>query len=196
VRPLPFQLIVLTDWSLPDCVARVREALRAGPGIAVQHRHPGATDREFYEEGLRLRETCGDAPLFVNGRLDVALALDAHLHLGERSLEVPDVRPRLPGKLISSACHPPLQGPPPASDLLLVSPVFKPHSKADDRVPLGAEGFHAQARATRTPCFALGGVTAARVSQLAPLAGVAVIGEVMHAASPAHAADALLRALR
>ena len=32
-------------------------------------------------------------------------------------------------------------------------------------------------------------------SLLGPVAGVAVIGEVLHAASPAHAAEALLRAL-
>lgn len=196
---LPFELLVITDWALPDCVERVKAALRAGPGIAVQHRHPRAADRLFYEEGLRLRDACRDAPLFVNGRLDVALALDAHLHLNERSLTEPDVRPHLPGKLVSAACHPGTSGPQAqrgAPDLWLVSPVFKPNSKRDERPPLGPEGFHAFAKTVTTPCFALGGLTAERVPQLQRLAGVAVIGEVMHAASPAHAAEALLRALR
>lgn len=191
---LPFKLILITDWSLPDCLERVRAALRAGPGIAVQHRHPGATDRQFYEEGLRLKEACGDAPLFINGRLDLALGLDAHLHLTERSLLAADVRPHLGAKWISAACHPPAaasQG----VDLLLVSPVFPPLSKVDQRVPLGVDAFHAFARECHTPCFALGGITAARVPSLLPVAGVAVVGEVMHAASPAHAAEALLEAL-
>lgn len=204
MTPLPFELLVITDWALPDCVARVQAALRAGPGIAVQHRHPGATDRDFYEEGLRLREVCGDAPLFVNGRLDVALALDAHLHLNERALRAREVRSLLPGKLISAACHPASPHPDPLPhggegdgvDLWLVSPVFKPNSKRDERAPLGPAGFHAFAERVSTPCFALGGITAERVATLAPVVGVAVIGEVMHAASPAHAAEALLRALR
>ena len=172
---------------------RIAAALRAGPGIAVQHRHPGATDRQFYEEGLRLKHACGDAPLFVNGRLDLALALDAHLHLNERSLRAADVRPHLGSKWISAACHPPTE-PQPGVDLLLVSPVFKPTSKADDRTPLGVRAFHDFARSAPASCFALGGVTAARVLSLVPVAGVAVLGEVMHAASPQHAAQALLRA--
>jgi thiamine-phosphate pyrophosphorylase len=200
--PLPFRLVLITDWALPDCVDRIREALRAGPGIAVQHRHPGATDRQFYQEGLRLKDACGDAPLFVNGRLDVALALDAHLHLTERSLLAADVRPRLGSRWLSASWHPgPHPGPLPAAqgegdvDLFLVSPVFDPLSKPRERAPLGVEAFHRSAKSTATPCFALGGITAARIAELRPVAGVAVIGEVMHAASPAHAAEALLRAL-
>lgn len=194
---LPFQLIVITDWSRPDCVQRVQDALRAGPGIAVQHRHPFATDRQFFEEGQRLREAIGDAPLFVNGRLDVALALGANLHVTETSLTAPEVRPSLGNALVSSACHPNGRVPDTTGiDLFLVSPVFKPNSKTDDRPPLGVERFHAFTRQVSVPCFALGGITAARVAELGSVAGVAVIGEVMHADSPARAAEALLRALR
>jgi thiamine-phosphate pyrophosphorylase len=178
-------------------VQRVKDALRAGPGIAVQHRHPFATDRQLFEEGKRLKDAIGDAPLFVNGRLDLALALDAHLHVTESSLAAPDVRPLLNGKWVSSACHPDGDGEPDPTgvDLWLVSPVYKPNSKTDDRLPLGVERFQAFARQAPIPCFALGGITAARVPDLRPVAGVAVIGEVMHADSPAHAAEALLRSL-
>ena len=200
MRDLGFKLILITDWSREDCLAQVREALRAGPGIAVQHRHPGATDRQFYEEGLRLKDVCGEAPLFINGRLDVALALDAHLHLTERSLAGADVRRLLGSRWMSASCHPaPHPGPLPAAqregDLFLVSPVFDPLSKPRERAAIGIEGFRACAGSTATPCFALGGISAARIPSLRPLAGVAVIGEVMHAPSPAHAAEALLRAL-
>ena len=194
MKALPFKLLIITDWSLPDCVERISAALLAGPGIAVQHRHPGPTDRQLYEEGKRLKDACGDAPLFINGRLDLAVALDAHLHLTERSLLAADVRPHLGSRWLSSACHPPAAAAA-GVDLLLVSPVFKPTSKADDRTPLGEAAFHDFARSMPTPCFALGGITAARMPSLRPVAGVAVIGEVMHAPSPRHAAEALLRAL-
>ena len=203
---ISFKLLLITDWSRPGCVEIIKAALSAGPGIAVQHRHPGATDRQFYEEGLRLKDACGDAPLFINGRLDVAIALDAHLHLTERSLSAADVRPFLGSRWLSSACHPGIVSLSPAGervgeranpdvDLLLVSPVFDPISKPPERPPLGAEAFRTFAASTPIPCFALGGITAARIPSLKPLAGVAVIGEVMHAQSPAHAAEALLRAL-
>ena len=73
--------------------------------------------------------------------------------------------------------------------------MFDPLSKPRERPAIGVDGFRAFASSTTTPCFALGGITAARIPALRPLAGVAVIGEVMHAPSPAHAAEALLRAL-
>ncbi len=204
-RGLTFKLFLITDWSRGDCLSQIKDALRAGPGIAIQHRHPGATDALFYEEGLRLKEICGNAPLFINGRLDLALALEAHLHLTERSLRAEDVRPHLGSRWLSSSFHPsPLPDPLPRGgegdlllkDLLLVSPVFDPISKPPERPALGVEAFRAFVAQCPLPCFALGGITAARVPSLGPVAGVAVTGEVLHAASPAHAAEALLRALR
>ncbi len=192
---IPFKLLLITDWSRPDCLAQLGEALKAGPGIAVQHRHPGATDRVFHDEGLRLRDAIGATPLFVNGRLDVALELGAHLHLTSRSLLPADVRPHLPpGRWLSASWHPP-EASATGVDLLLMSPVFAPHSKPADRPPLGPEGFRAHLAHASAPVFALGGLTAERAARLRPVAGVALIGEVLHAASPAHAAEALLRAL-
>ena len=188
-----FKLLLITDWSRPRCEELVREALKAGPGIAVQHRHHGVSDRQFYEEALRLKEVCASAPLFINGRLDVALALDAHLHLGERSLVPSDVRHLLPSKLISVSVHPhPDPLPKGEGDILLVSPVFDPISKSAERPAIGIDGFKAFERTTSLPCFALGGITAERAKHFQR---VAVIGEVMHADRPAHAAEALLRAL-
>jgi len=188
---IPFKLLLITDWSRADCLRAVREAVSVGPGIAVQHRHPGATDALFFDEGQRLREAIGDVPLFVNGRLDVALALGAHLHLNEGSLSVADVRPLLGDRLISASWHPPAP-PREGADLLLMSPVFDPLSKPAERPALGVEGFR---RFARADAFALGGITAENVTALGRLPGVAVIGEVLHAASPARAAEALLRAL-
>ncbi len=201
---MPFKLILITDWSRKDCLSQLKDALRAGPGIAIQHRHPGATDAVFYEEGQALKELCGDAPLFINSRLDLALALDAHLHLTEHSLRAEDVRAHLGSKWLSASFHPgPLPDPLPRGgegglllkDFLLVSPVFDPISKPPDRPALGVQAFQRFVSACPLPCFALGGITAARIASLGPVAGVAVIGEVLHAASPAHAAEALLRAL-
>jgi thiamine-phosphate pyrophosphorylase len=196
---LPFKLLLITDWSRPGCPEIVAEALKAGPGIAVQHRHHGVSDRQFYEEALRLKDVCGSAPLFINGRLDVALALEAHLHLGGRSLLPGDARPLMGRRWVSLAIHlSPHPDPLPArgeGDVYLVSPVFDPLSKSPERPAIGVEAFQNFANTTPTPCFALGGITAARAALLRPVAGVAVIGEVMHAASPAHAAEALLRAL-
>ncbi len=193
-RPaLPFRLMLITDWSMSDCLERVQAALSVGPGIAIQHRHPGATDRQFYQEGVRLKALCGNAPLFINSRLDIALALDAHLHLTEHSLKAAEVRPHLGMKWLSASWHPP--APADKVDFLLVSPVFQPVSKPAELPPMGVDAFRAFAASTGTPCFALGGITASTISTLGSIAGVAVLGDIMHADSPAQAAARLLAAL-
>lgn len=174
---IPFRVIVITDWSRPGCLERVRAAVAVDPRrVAVQHRHPGASDRQLWEEGLALRGVIGSGALFVNGRLDLALALDAHLHLTEGSLHPADVRPHLPaGRWLSASWHPPT-APREGVELLLASPVFDPLSKPPDRPALGVEGFRRARASTTTPVFALGGLTPDRVRALGPVDGVAVIG--------------------
>jgi thiamine-phosphate pyrophosphorylase len=200
VPSLP-RLIVITDWRLPRArlLEALERALEAGPGVAVQHRHPEASARVFLEEARLLAALCHTRgnPLFVNGRLDVALLVGAHLHLPARGLTVEDVRPYLPaGRWVSAAVHDAdearlAQG----ADLALVSPVYAPGSKpGDPRPPLGPAGFQALAAALPCPALALGGVTPERAAQLTGAWGFAVISAVLEAEGPAEVARALLRA--
>jgi thiamine-phosphate pyrophosphorylase len=195
------RLIVITDWRLPRqrLLAALERALEAGPDVAVQHRHPDAPARTFLEEARVLAALCQARgnPLFVNGRLDVALLVGAHLHLPAHGPTVEDVRPFLPaGRLVSVAVHDTAearlaQG----ADLALVSPVFAPGSKpGDTRPPLGPEGFRALRAALPCPALALGGITPERAAQLPQAQGFAVISAVLEAADPAGVARALLQA--
>ena len=89
----------MTDWALghQPLLERVTRALQSRTGLAVQHRHPGVTTRQFFDEAREVAKVCArfNAPLFVNSRLDVALALGAHLHLAAKALSVSDVKPHL-----------------------------------------------------------------------------------------------------
>jgi thiamine-phosphate pyrophosphorylase len=189
---IDFDLLVISDWSLADLPDRLESVLAHRARVAVQHRHPGVSDRQFLEEARVLAACCRrhGAPFFVNGRLDIALLTDAHLHLPTSGLRVEDVRSRLVGKCVSAAVHSLAEVQ--AVDLALVSPVFRPGSKPDDpRPPLGVEGFFSLARALPCPAFALGGITAENASLLGGAAGLAVISAVLHAASPADAITTL-----
>ena len=194
IAPLPFRVLVITDWALGDdeLLRRLELALRAGPGIAVQHRHPGASDRQFYDEAVRVKRLCdaAGAPLFVNSRLDVALALGAHLHCTTHSLPPRELRRHLPDRWISCAVH--AQGDDTqAANLALVSPVFRPGSKPDDTRPLlGVVGFERLAATLPCPAFALGGIDSTNAGSIR--AGVAVISGVLHVDHPEAAARALL----
>lgn len=166
--------MLITDWSIGRDAVLARAAA-AGPGVAIQHRHPGATTRVFLDEARELAKL--DVLLFINGRLDVALAVNAHLHLPANGVLVRDVRPHLPkGRWVSHAVHS-FEEFQSEADLALVSPVFTPRSKPDDpRATLGVAGFEALA-ARLKPCrvFALGGINEENVETLPSADGFAAI---------------------
>ncbi len=189
--------MVITDWRLPrpKLLAALERALEVGPEVAVQHRHPEAPARQFLEEARVLAALCRarGSPLFINGRLDVALLLGAHLHLPAHGLTPGDVRPHLPApRWVSVAVHDAREAREAhGADLALVSPVFSPGSKPEDTRPvLGPEGFARLAAALPCPALALGGLTPERAAALSGAAGAAVISGVLGAPDPARAARA------
>lgn len=195
------RLIVITDWRLPrnQLLSALERALEAGPDVAVQHRNPDAPARTFLEEARVLAALCRTRgnPLFVNGRLDVALLVGAHLHLPAYGPTVAEVRPLLPAECkVSVAVHDAAEAQrAQGADLALVSPVFAPGSKPGDTRPqLGPEGFQALRAALPCPALALGGITPERAALLPTAHGFAVISAVLEAEDPAKAARALLRA--
>jgi thiamine-phosphate pyrophosphorylase len=125
--------------------------------------------------GLGLR-----GAVLVNDRLDVALATGAAgVHLRSHAISPLEVRRVVPaGFLITVACHC-------AADVLaaegadyaLLSPIFAPLSKSDDRMPLGLEELSRIAAGAAVPVLALGGITVAnaRLCVEAGAAGVAGI---------------------
>ncbi len=196
-------LIVITDWQIPGprLLAALESALSLGPEVALQHRHPGAADRLLFEEGEQLAKLCGrfGNPLFVNGRLDVALLLGAHLHLPARAIKVGDVRPHLrPGTWISVAVHDADEAlDASGADLALVSPVFAPGSKpTDPRPELGPEGFARLAEQTPCRSFALGGIAPGNAERVRGAFGFAAISSVLKDRDPKAAANALLVSAR
>ncbi|WP_426751662.1 thiamine phosphate synthase [Myxococcus sp. Y35] len=195
------RLVVITDWRLPPERLKwaLTRALEAGPEVAVQHRHPEATGRRFLEEARELAALCHARgnPLFVNGRVDIALLVGAHVHLPAHGPAPTDVRPHLPaGRLISAAVHDVAEARwAEGADLALVSPVFPPGSKPlDTRPPLGPEGFRALSGTLPCAALALGGITPERAAALPDAAGFAVISGVLEAEDPAAAARTLLAA--
>jgi thiamine-phosphate pyrophosphorylase len=196
------RLLLVTDWSLGEQRLRLalEQACALGPQVGVQHRHPEAPTRLFLAEARALASLCAryGNPFFVNGRLDVALLVGAHLHLPVDGPTPAEVRPHLPqGRWVSAAVHDEAELDRAAgADLLLLSPVFSPSSKsADGRPTLGREGYARLRARSSCPALALGGIRADRLALLGPLEGAAVQGAVLGAPDPAAAARALLVAL-
>ena len=218
-RPrVSFRLYLITDRRvvrsgdlISACEAALTAAREAAPPgtVALQLREKDLSARALYELALRLRAICSraGAPLIVNDRVDVAIAADADgVHLPSDSIGVNMARKLLgPKRLVGVSTHSPPDVAGAAregADFAVFGPVFDPLSKPAAGSAWGASGLRAACGAGAIPVFALGGITPDRTRELfaspdpaARPAGVASIGAIFGADSPALATAAMLSAL-
>jgi thiamine-phosphate pyrophosphorylase len=198
-------LIVVTDDGLSEehiCESASR-FLGAVPraSTAIQLRDKRRLGRALLALAERLAAICEHhgAPLYVNDRLDIALAVRASgVHLGERSVDIADVRALLGHHVFVSIAAHELSDIDRArregADAALVSPIFANPEKGPPR----GTGFiaEARARAAELGLYGLGGVDAsnARACVAAGADGVAVIRAVWSSDDVARAATSLVAA--
>jgi thiamine-phosphate pyrophosphorylase len=214
MREVNFKLYLITDRKLVGdrgLVAIVEAALQAAaelvpqPPIAVQLREKDLGGRALMQLAIELGQVCRryKVRLLVNGRIDVALAAGADgVHLPSDGISPADARKLLgPSKLIGVSTHTAAEitrlealG----ADFAVFGPVFAPISKGVYAAPCGREGLAAACAAASIPVFALGGITAARASELRDTgaAGAAAIGAIIDARDPAQATLELMKELR
>lgn len=199
------RLLVLTDAALaaPRSVLEVVEAALEGGARAVQLRNKGDSARELLAVGSELRALtrAAGALLFVNDRLDVALALGADgVHLGPHDLPVAAVRGHAPRDFLigRSADDPEVarRAVADGADYIGCGTVYATSTKEDAGEVIGLEGLRRVVDAVEVPVVGIGGITAQRAREVADTgaAGVAVVGAVMGAEDPKGATRALLAA--
>lgn len=200
------RLMVLTTPG-PACgnslSSVVLECLEAGCR-AIQLRDKDASGLELYEQAVELRELTRPfgALLFINDRLDVALAARADgVHLGPDDIPVEVVRKHVQQSfLVGYSTDDPAIGRAAAqagADYLGVGAVYGTKSKNGlEEEAVGPARVRELARATGLPCVGIGGITPENARAVAAEgAGVAVLGAVMHAARPGKVVELLLRAI-
>ena len=134
-----------------------------------------------------------DVHLFINDRIDLALAARCHLHLTEMSIPTGTARALLPaGTLLGRSTHSverALAAEAEGADFVTFGPVYDTPSKRAYGPPLGLEALRAACGRLRIPVFALGGVSLDRIRECraAGAWGVAMIGAVWEAPDPAEA---------
>lgn len=197
------RLVLVTDRHatagrpLEDVVAA---ALDAGlPAVQLRDKDLAARDLAALAVRLRARTRGTGALLFVNDRVDVALAVDADgVHLGGASLPVRVARGLLPpGRLIGESTHAAGEVAASAADFVFFGPVHATPSKPAGRAPQGEAALAAAVRVARVPVLAIGGLdaTTAAAARAAGAHGVAVIRAILGAPDPAAATHALLARL-
>ena len=199
---LALRLIVVTDRSLaaPRTIETVAEKALLAGALAIQLRDKGTSATLLLDVAHRLRELthrCG-ALLFVNDRLDVALAAHADgIHVGPEDLPVAALRAKVPrGFLIGYSCDDVTEARravAAGADYIGCGAVYGTTTKtAGEAIEL--ERLNEVAAAVAVPVVAIGGITPERAQEVAATraAGVAVVGAVMTAVDPAHEVRRLL----
>lgn len=197
------RLIVITDADLarPRPVVDVVAEALAARAPAVQLRAKEATARELLDLGRLVQPLVREAGalLFVNDRVDVALALGAEgVHLGPDDLPVASVRAAVPtGFFIGASADDPdvarrlaRDG----ADYIGCGTVYATSTKPDAGEVIGLHGLDRVARAVDVPVVGIGGITVERSAEVARTgaSGVAVVGAVMGAQDIAAAVLGLL----
>ena len=153
------------------------------------------------ETALSLRRlTRGRALLFINDRVDVAVATGADgVQLGEDAMSVDAARKAGPALLVSRSVHD-VEGAVRAerdgADMLVAGTVFPSASHPGAR-PAGVEFLERLRAQVSVPYIAIGGVTKrnAPAAIAAGASGVAVIGAIARSQDPKRAARALAKSI-
>jgi thiazole tautomerase (transcriptional regulator TenI) len=205
--PLP-RVHAITEERIarrPDLDRLVADLALAGDGVALHARGRSLSGLEHYDLAIRLSATIRESfrahppiRLFVNDRLDVALAARATgVQLGGESLSPADARRLNADWWIGRSVHSleeARSAQSEAADYLLAGPVFETASHPG-APPLGVERL-AEIVGLGTPVIAIGGVSPERATILkqAGAYGVAAIRALWDAPEPAAAARHLLEA--
>lgn len=201
-----FDLYLITDRNLThgrDLCTVVEQALDGGVK-SVQLREKDLDGKALFALADKLSALCRryQAHLFINDRVDVALAVNAAgVQLGHTSLSIETARALLGNeKLIGYSTHSAdeaLLAEHDGADFVLFGPVYFTPSKAPFGAPQGLTRLGEAVAKTALPVYAIGGIK--NENLVATMAtgcrGIALISAIISAEKPAAAARDMLNLL-
>ena len=190
---IDFKVYLITDRKLfADSnllFAAVEEALKGGVK-AVQLREKDLEIRELLQMAYKMREITKKykAKLFINDRVDIALAVKADgVHLGQSSMPPSAVRKIAGNKLIIGASthgiKEALEAEKSGADFITLGPVYKTPSKLKYGRPIGSDTLRNVKSKISIPVFAIGGIKEDKVKEVmgAGADGIALISGILGA---------------
>ncbi len=200
---IDFNLYLITDrhvtkTPLPEAV---RQALMGGVR-AVQLREKDLPIRELLTLAQEFRGIAGEfgAKLFINDRVDVAVAVDADgVHLGTQSLPASAVRKIVGNRMLIGVSTHSLQEAEKAqaegADFITFGPIFETLSKMKFGEPVGAGTLKILKDSINIPIFAIGGVKSGNIEHVLQSGadGIAMISAILAASDIKQAAESINR---
>jgi thiamine-phosphate pyrophosphorylase len=177
-------LALLSSRGVP--VVEAAEALLEAGARLIQLRSKTHLSREALEQGESIAALCKQAAatLIVNDRADLAMLLDAGVHVGQDDLPPMHVRSIIgPGRLLGFSTHNEVQirqGDLEPVDYLALGPIFGTSNKINPDPVVGTCELSRLRAMTKKPIVGIGGITRenARHVWAAGADSVAVIGDI------------------
>ncbi|MDP2682986.1 MAG: thiamine phosphate synthase [Deltaproteobacteria bacterium] len=200
---IDFNLYLITDRHRTcgkPLTTVVEEALKGGIK-AVQLREKGLSAKELFElaQGIRSLTWQYGARLFINDRVDIAMAVNADgVHLGQNGFSARDSKRIFPKAAIGVSTHSlneAKKAEDEGADFITLGPIFYTSSKADYGEPLGVEVIKRVRKEINIPVFAIGGIKKDNLKDVmaAGADGAAVISAVIGTKEPEKAVKEILR---
>ncbi len=177
------RLYFITDSKFGKHEELAKKALEGGVR-AIQFREKRMSGKELYEVAKRLRKITYDydALLFINDRVDIAIAVDADgVHVGQSDLPYYAIREFFYGYIGVSAHNvDEAKKAERFADYLGVGPVFRTTTKEDAKEPIGVEGLKKIVDAVKIPVIAIGGINRENIKKVLSIGafGVAVVSAI------------------
>ncbi len=195
------RLHVITDVVLQDRFSHsaLAQMAVAGGADAIQFRQKEGSTRALIETAIAVKNACGDVPLIVNDRVDVAIAAEADgVHLGQDDFPIAKARDLLgedaviggTAKTLSQAQQCFADG----ADYIGFGPIYATGSKADAGMVRGLEDLREMVSGVSVPIIAIGGIGVENAGEVmrAGAHGIAVISAVCCQPDPIEATQKLM----
>ncbi len=203
--PVDFKLYLITDRKQVNMplAAAVRLALEGGVR-SVQLREKDLPVRELLALSQEMRTLTNEfgARLFINDRVDVAVAVNADgVHLGHTSMPVEAVRRVVSNTMLIGVSTHNLAEAKVAeaggADFITFGPIFDTPSKAELGHPVGVAVLKDLNSEIDIPFYALGGIKSGNLRQVlyAGASGVAMISAILAAEDIKKASSKLIEAI-
>ena len=170
---LDFHVYLVTNRKLhPDKnhLEATEQAVKGGVR-AIQLREKDLKTRDLLRVAYEMRSLTlkFDARLFINDRVDIAIAIEADgVHLGQKSIPPYAVRRIASRLIIGVSCHSmeeAMRAQSQGADFITLGPVYPTLSKPGMK-PLGTDTLETVARKLSIPVFGIGGITNENIKEI------------------------------
>ncbi len=203
---IDFKLYLITDRKTTggDYYKSIEDALRGGVR-AVQLREKDLPLRDVLMRAYELRRITYKykARLFINDRVDIALAVDAEgVHLGGNSLPVHAARKAARGRLLigvsTHGLQEALKAESEGADFITFGPVYETPSKLKYGPPQGLKRLREIVENIKIPVFAIGGVNENNLMDVMNTGsfGVAMISAILSSDNIKEKTERIVRLLK